>query len=259
VLDVLRGIGKTLRKELGGKAHAMGALERGAAGDKTYAVDRRAEEIILSGLEASGEPLSVISEEAGLLDLNGGGRTVIIDPVDGSKNAVTGVPLYCTSIAVADGGRLGDVELAYIINLASGDEYWAQKGAGAFMNSVPIFAQKDDTPYAAVYEVQNPGRDLPRILPLLYGFRRTRCLGAVALDLALLARGAASVFVTPAPSRSFDFAAGWLLVREAGGTVTDLDGKGIGEVELGLKRSSPILASGNEKLHEKALSLLKGL
>src|SRR3990172_13330665 len=101
-LRTLREIGKTLLKEIkAGGSRAM--LGTGAAGDKTYAIDKLAEEIIIDGLKKSGEPLSVISEEIGLIELNGGGKKALIDPIDGSKNAVTGIPFYCTSIAIADG------------------------------------------------------------------------------------------------------------------------------------------------------------
>jgi myo-inositol-1(or 4)-monophosphatase len=93
-------------------------------------------------------------------------------------------------------------------------------------------------------------------MPLLSKSNKTRCLGATALDLAYLALGAVSVFVTPSLSRSFDFAGGWLLVREAGGIFTDTKGNSIGTLEVSLKKSSSLLAAGNKNLHEKALRLL---
>jgi len=81
-------------------------------------------------------------------------------------------------------------------------------------------------------------------------------LGATALDLAYVAYGSVSVFVSPAPSRSFDFAAGWLLVRESGGIFTDMQGNSIEDTGIGLQKSTPLLASGNKYLHEKALKFL---
>jgi fructose-1,6-bisphosphatase/inositol monophosphatase family enzyme len=65
------------------------------------------------------------------------------------------------------------------------------------------------------------------------------------------------VFVTPSLSRSFDFAGGWLLVQEAGGMSTDLDGRSLDGIELGLKKSAPVLACGNQRLHERAMELLR--
>jgi myo-inositol-1(or 4)-monophosphatase len=256
-IKVLRKIGRRLLKEIPVIGHKPQiAIGVGAAGDKTYLIDKKAEEIIISGLDESGEALTIISEEIGIQDIKGGGKKVLIDPIDGSRNAISGIPFYCTSIAVADGNTIGDVESAYVVNLVNGDEFWAEKGKGAFLNGEKISAQKDDELYLIAYEAQDPSRDIPEISPLLIRSRKIRCLGATALDLSYLASGAISIFVTPSLSRSFDFASGWLLVRESGGIFTDIKGNTIENLEISLKRSSSLLASGNKRLHEKALRLL---
>lgn len=258
-IEILRSIGKRLLREIPAirlKPHERAALGVGAAGDKTYQIDKKAEEIIISGLESSGESLTIVSEECGIKDIKGGGRKVLIDPIDGSKNAISGIPFYCASIAIADGDTIGNAVTAYVVNLINGDEFWAEKGRGVFLNGKRISTQKDDEFYLIAYEAQVPGKDIPRIIPLLSKSRKTRCLGATALDLAYLAYGAISVFVTPSLSRSFDFAGGYLLVKEAGGVFTDIKGNSIDDVEITLKKSAPLLASGNNLLHEKALKLL---
>jgi myo-inositol-1(or 4)-monophosphatase len=230
----------------------------GAGGDRTFLIDRMAEDLIISELESSGLPLSIISEEYGLKEINGGGKTVLIDPIDGSKNAISGIPFYCTSIAIAEGNTIGSVAVAYVVNLINGDEFRAEKGKGAFLNNARISTQKEDEFRLVAYEAQVPGRDIPRILPLLALSHKTRCLGATALDLAYLACGAVSVFVCPSPSRSFDFGAGWLLAKEAGAVCTDMDGRTVDTVELGLRKSAPLLASANQSLHDRALQVLNG-
>ncbi|MCL4458006.1 MAG: hypothetical protein M1147_03295 [Nitrospirae bacterium] len=258
-IENLRHIGRQLFSEIGKtrlKPFASEALGKGAGGDKTFPIDKKAEDIIIGSLEALGEPLSIVSEEAGLKEIKGGGRKVIIDPIDGSKNAITGIPFYCTSIAVADSDNIDSISLGYVMNLLTGDEFWAEKGKGAFFNSERIYTQKDDTFYLIAYEAQSPKNDIPKIMKLLGEAWRTRCWGAMALDISYLAYGAVSVFVTPSPSRSFDFASGYLLVKEAGGVFTDINGNSIGDSEIGLNRSAPLLASGNLQLHEKALKLL---
>jgi len=116
--------------------------------------------------------------------------------------------------------------------------------------------QKDDEFYLIAYEAQSPRKDIPSIIPLLAESMKTRCLGATALDLSYLAYGAISIFSTPSPSRSFDFAGGWLLVKEAGGIFTDFKGNPIETIEVSIKKSTSLLVSGNEKLHERALRLL---
>jgi len=256
-IEILRSIGKRLRAEIQpGRNISRDVVGIGAAGDTTYAIDKMAEEIIFSVLEHSGDPLTVISEEMGIREVNGGGMTVLIDPVDGSRNAVAGIPFFCTSIAVAEGKTVGGIHLSYVLNLINGDEFMAEKGKGAFLNGKRIFTQKDNILYLAAYEAQSPATDIPRIIPLLSAARKTRCLGATALDIAYLARGAVSVFANPSPSRSFDFAGGWLLVEEAGGVFTDMKGDAINNVEISLKKSTSLLVSGNAGLHDKALRLL---
>lgn len=257
-IEYLRKIGKELFFEIGEvrlKPYTAEAMGRGAGGDTTFPIDRKAEDIIVSGLESLGEPLSIVSEELGSRETNGGGPRVLIDPIDGSKNAISGVPFYCSSIAVAEGDTIGSVYMSYVINLLTGDEFWAEREKGAFFNGERMSTQKDDAFRLVAYEARNPKGDIPIIMKLLGEARRTRCLGATALDLAYLAYGAVSVFVSP-PSRSFDFAGGWLLVKEAGGVFTDTDGNSIEHVAAGLARSAPLLASGNQALHEKALRLL---
>ena len=259
-VELLRNIGRELLKEiplLRQKPLTQTALGVGASGDKTFPIDKRAEDIIISGLEASGESLTIVSEEAGIHDIKGGGRKVLIDPIDGSKNAIAGIPFYCTSIAVADGSTIGDIELSYIVNLINGDEFWAEKNKGAFLNNERISTQKDREMYLVAYEAQSPGRDIQGIMPLLSKSRKTRCLGATALDLAYLACGSISIFVNPSLSRSFDFGGGWLLVKEAGGIFTDIKGNPVEATEISLKKNASLLASGNEDLHKEALKLLR--
>lgn len=256
-IQVLRSIGRHLLKEIPlFREESKIPIGIGASGDRTYRIDKIAEDIILCGLEESGETLTIISEEAGIRDIGGGGKKVLIDPIDGSRNAISGIPFFCTSIAVADGDKVGDMELSYVLNLVSGEEFWAERGQGAFHNGEKMSTQDDEIFYLTAYEAQSPRMDIPRIIPLLAESRKTRCFGATALDLAYLAYGAISVFANPSPSRSFDFAGGWLLVKEAGGVFTDMNGNSIDAVEVGLGRSTSLLVSGNERLHDKALRLL---
>jgi myo-inositol-1(or 4)-monophosphatase len=142
--------------------------------------------------------------------------------------------------------------------LLTGDEFWATAQYGSFMNGERIAAQSDDVFYLIAYEAQIPNKDIASVLGLLSAARRTRCLGAIALDLAYLAYGSVSVFTSPSPSRSFDFGAGYLLVKEAGGVMSNMEGNSIEQVALDLSKSTTILASGNRRLHDKALTLLRG-
>ncbi len=108
------------------------------------------------------------------------------------------------------------------------------------------------------YEASAPATDIPKIMPLIRQARRTRCYGSTALDLAYLASGAISVFATGTASRAFDYAAGMLILEEADGVITDLEGTTLDHISAGLDRTVPLLASANERLHAAALNLLAG-
>ncbi len=259
-IDFLREIGNRLKEvipPLRFSATKDRPLRKGASGDRTFEVDQRAESLIIEMLKKSGVPATVVSEELGEVEINGGGHYFVIDPIDGSKNAVTGIPLFCSSIAVSENDRVSGLYLSYIINHISGDEYWAERNKGAFLNGKPISTQSSPEIKVVVYETQVPQRDINRILPLLGLANRTRCLGSTALDLAFVASSAASLYVNPAPTRSFDYAGGLLLLKEAGGVCTDLEGKSYEEIRLSMKRTPPMLCSANKLVHKRALEALK--
>lgn len=258
-IEKLRSIGKRLHREifpLFGNPELKDPLVKGAAGDMTYPIDKKAEDIVFEEAEKWQEPVSLLSEEFGLKEFRGGGPCLLVDPVDGSKNAISGLPVFSASIAVVEGDTLESLKAGYVINLVSGEEYWAEKGKGAFRSGMRVNAQADGSLRIAAFEARSPSHDLPVIIPVLSLFRRCRCLGSIALDMSLIASGALSVFINPAPSRSFDFASGYLLVHEAGGIVTDMNGRSIEKTPVGLEKSVSLLASGNEHLHQKALEAL---
>src|SRR3954451_18748074 len=114
---------------------------RGEGGDMTLVIDEAAEDAIFRELESLDLPMTVISEERGHVDLHGGGQTtVVVDPIDGSRNAKRGIPAYSVSIAVADGPNIGDVEFAYVHDLALDEDWHAAPGQGAFLNGNQLAA-----------------------------------------------------------------------------------------------------------------------
>ncbi|MBI5098964.1 MAG: hypothetical protein HZB30_06960 [Nitrospirae bacterium] len=255
----LRKIGKRLRKEMFlhmEELRKAAPLGKGAGGDTTHPIDKKAEDIVIEEAEKLKLPLTIVSEECGVRDIRGGGVKLLLDPIDGSRNALSGIPLFSTSIAIVDGDTIGNTSLGYIINLISGDEFWAIKGGGSFMNGTTVKTQRDNAFKVLAYEAQTPKVDIPVIMPLISMFSRARCFGSTALDLAFLAQGAISLFVVPSHSRSFDFAAGYLITKEAGGIVTDLNGGEIEDIGISVKKTTSILASGNTELHKKALEVL---
>src|SRR4051794_14796352 len=112
---------------------------RGEGGDIALVIDRAAEDAIFRELEALDIPMTVISEERGHVDLHGGGPTrVVVDPIDGSRNAKRGIPAYSVSIAGADAPAIGDVNFPYVHALALDEDWPAAPGEGAHLNGDPL-------------------------------------------------------------------------------------------------------------------------
>ncbi len=262
-LDIFKSIGKKMRDGISAILAKEGGtipLGKGAGGDKTFPVDKWAEDIIISSLEKArqdGEAFTLMSEEMGVRQFGGGRKIVLVDPIDGSNNAKSGIPFFSTSLSLLDGATLDTLAVGYVINLAAGDEFWALRGKGSYKNGTRIRTSATTGITIVAYEASNPAVDIPKLLPLIAQAKRTRCFGSTALDLSYLAAGAISVFATATPSRAFDYAAGMLILKEADGVITDLGGTALDRVAAGLDRTVPLLASKNSAAHASALQLLK--
>jgi myo-inositol-1(or 4)-monophosphatase len=244
-------------QEIIGDNRAGEPLGEGASGDITFAVDKRAENAIITVLEEArraGESFTFISEELGEKDYGNRDVVIIADPIDGSNNAKFGMPYYSTSIALAVGRNLSDVVLGYVMNLATGDEFWAMKGQGAYKNGIRIKPREEHPTRMVNFECSDPSCHLPGAMALLTIFDKVRWLGSTALDLAYLASGSTDAVYVATASRSFDYAAGWLLVEESGGVITDTTGKPLDGTPLGIVRTRPILAAATPELHKEALA-----
>jgi myo-inositol-1(or 4)-monophosphatase len=261
-LDIFKTIGTKMHAgitEFLGREGGKIALGKGAGGDRTFPVDKWAEDIIIAELDKAymqGESFTLISEEVGIRKFGDGTKVILVDPIDGSNNAKNGVPFFATAIALLNGGTLSDLAVGYVINLAVEDEFWAIRGQGAYKNGLPIRTPATDAITIVAFEASNPGQDIPRIFPLIAQAKRIRCFGSTALDLAYLASGAISVFATATASRTFDYAAGMLILKEADGVITDLEGTSLDHITVGLDRTVPLLASKNVSTHANALTVL---
>lgn len=223
----------------------------GADGQPTFRIDDIAEKAAFYVLE--GRSAAVLSEEAGLVMFEEKPEFLcVLDPLDGSSNAVRGVPFYCTSVAFAPwsaAAALDDVCIGVVQNLVTGDIFEAKRGEGARLNGKPIRT----SPEAALENV-TASLYLKSGYSLIPVFGKVRAMGAVALELAHTAAGGLNLLLD---NRDYlkvtDVAAGKLLVEEAGGTVTDLKGNNLNQSITRLERVS-IVAAGNPMLHSRVIS-----
>lgn len=218
--DVSRGISQTIRAM--SPAERATALGRGAGGDVTAGVDRVAENAMLAALRAAHEedgiPLTVVSEEAGVIDIGGpGGTYVVVDPVDGSQNAKRGAPLFATAVAIADGPMMGDVRLAFVHDHSTGEEFTAERGVGAWLDGVrmPQAARPAHLRLLAV-EGASATRIGAAADTLIGEVGRLRSLGSMALSMCWVAAGRMDGLLGLGAVRAVDVAAAQLVLRETG-------------------------------------------
>lgn len=224
------------------------ASEKSARGDLVTASDRASEALITARLRADFPGSTILGEEGGT-NAGTSDERWIVDPLDGTTNYAHGYPLYCVSIAYE---RAGEVCAAAIYAPALGELYAAERGGGAERNGVRI-AVSDVVRVAdalvctgflpARYE--RNGANFARLSGLAQGVRRD---GSAALDLAFVAAGRFEAF-WELDLWAWDVAAGALIVREAGGAVSALDGTPL-ELDAG-----SILAS-NGRVHAEMVRAL---
>jgi myo-inositol-1(or 4)-monophosphatase len=206
-------------------------------------VDRTAERLVGEVLLAA-EPGSRIVGEELQPEVVTEGLVWIVDPLDGTTNFLHDFPSYAVSVAGAVDGTL---EAAAIVNVPAGDTYTASRRGGAWHGERRLAVSAIDDPAFALIGTGFPFKDASRIDEYLEQFRRVagrtsgiRRPGAASLDLADVAAGRTDGFWEQHLS-AWDIAAGVLLIREAGGVVTDLEGREVGIRHTGLVAGNPTI------------------
>ncbi len=227
--------------------------------DITRKMDMAAETALDKALLTRGLSARIISEELG--DRIVGEHPdfmLVFDPIDGSTNATCGIPFFCTSLAYSekiDMATFGDISMAVICDM-TGNTYCAEKEKGAFLNGKLIGAKLRGAmpkPVISVYSYGVP--DVPKGLIELEKSIIVRALGSIALDMCFVADGTLDGIIdTRGLVSGYDIMASALILKEAGGSLTDIEGK---------KISSDVQASGlsiigtkDKVLHDRIVKVL---
>jgi myo-inositol-1(or 4)-monophosphatase len=240
-------------RDLAGTPEGGVTVKMGADLTPTKMIDQVAEDCVISYLQEYPLCSLLVSEEAGKVMLGGNGGTIFLDPIDGTFNALAGIPFYALSIAYAENGV---VQQAFVRNLASGETFTAEKGKFARCDGKPVGVSSVSSLDESAMSVYGRKFDPARMMQLGQKIRRWRLLGASALELCYIGCGRIDGFVDLRGTlRVTDAAAGMLVCTEAGGTVTDLDGRSIrfpNEVTIGR-----CLVATNSVLHQKVIEYLR--
>ena len=197
--------------------------QKGARGDIVTASDRASEALIVARLRGAFPAASILAEEGGAYAGTSDERW-IVDPLDGTTNYAHGYPLYCVSIAFE---RAAEVVAAAIYAPALGELYAAERGGGTTSNGARVrvtgTALVADALVCTGFVPSLYARNGENFAHLSHVAQAVRRDGSAALDLAFVARGRFDAF-WEYDLKAWDVAAGALLVREAGGRVSAIDG-----------------------------------
>ncbi len=243
--------GRALKRDFGEVEHLQVSLK--GPGNFVTAADHRAEEILCAELSAARPGYGFLGEEGGRREGTDRTHTWIVDPLDGTSNFLHGIPHFAIAIALE---REGTIVAGLVYNPINDELFTAERGKGAFLNHqrlrVAARTRLADAviacglPHLGRGDLALSNRELAVMQPQVAGLRR---FGAAALDLAWVAAGRFDGFWERALS-PWDVAAGLILVREAGGFVSDLDGGDTPWI-------NGDVVAGNEAMHRELIRLLK--
>ena len=220
-IDVAREAGETLLSYVDGP---LDIREKGRRADLVTVADRASEAVVVRRLREAFPRAAILAEEGGATAGTSDERW-IVDPLDGTTNFAHGYPIFCVSIAYE---RAGEILAACVYAPALGELFAAERGAGATRNGERISVSRIERLGDALTctgfhpaDFERNGRCFEAVSHRAQAVRRD---GSAALDLAFTACGRFDAFweFDLAP---WDVAAGWLLVTEAGGRVTRVDGR----------------------------------
>lgn len=228
-------------------------VSRKGPADFVSIADKKAEETLVRELSKARPDFGFILEEGANIEGKDSSNTWLIDPLDGTTNFLHGIPHFSISIALV---RDNDVFAGVVYNPVSDEMFWAEKGNGAFLNGRRLrvsarSAMADGlfatgTPFLGMEKDEQFLDRLNNVMRVSSGIRR---FGSAALDLAYVAAARYDGF-WECGLQPWDMAAGIVLVREAGGYVTDISGK-----RKMLETGS--IVAGTDKLHANLLKLVK--
>jgi myo-inositol-1(or 4)-monophosphatase len=245
--------GRKMVRDFGEIEHLQ--VSKKGPGDFVTNADKKAEKIIHQELLKARPKFGFLMEESGEIAGEDNSNRWIIDPLDGTTNFLHGIPQFAISIGLE---RDGEAFAGVIYDPINDQMFWAEKGQGAYLNRrrLRVSARRDLTeslfstgiPFIGANEKDNEVfmRQLNAVASGSAGVRR---FGAAALDLAWVAAGRYEGF-WEAGLHPWDMAAGIVMVREAGGYVTDQQGG------KNMFNSSEIVAA-NDSLHSDLLALLR--
>jgi myo-inositol-1(or 4)-monophosphatase len=292
--ELVRDLALALREcalpQLGSHAGRAHGDELGEGGDVTFAIDADSEELLGKWLGEHAPDVAYYSEDQGMVAPDGASHVLIVDPIDGTRPAMAGLESACVSVAAAPlthgEPTMGSVQVASIVEVKTGREFHAVRGEGV-RSTAPV-ALSANTSLDRMFWTYGfrgrPSRMTVEVLgDLIDGSSvggATFELGSACFDSMCVLTGQLDAYLEPGPrliaeipsaraafervgnghvlnNSPYDLAAAFLLLEEAGATVTDAAGRTLADRPLlgsGAEYQMSILACGNATLHARVLA-----
>jgi fructose-1,6-bisphosphatase/inositol monophosphatase family enzyme len=256
VLFRITGAVEGVVREVSGSPHRADVVGMGASGSPTERIDQAAEQAVLACLDTEGVDWDFLSEEIGLVR-RGGGPLLVVDPIDGSHNALHELPFASVSMAL---GRetLGGVEMGVVHDLYRRTTYWAVRGQGAFRDGHAIHVRPWNARSDLIL-INLARHTMDRAVERARRARRIRALGCASLEIAQVAEGAGDAYLFDNRTESLnlratDIAAAYRILLEAGGGASDAEGRSIEDFPLTVDRRTSLFAWGDHAMAEATLA-----
>ena len=255
VVAAVQKAGRRLLRDFGEVEQLQ--VQSKAPGDFVSQADLRAEDTLRTELGRARPAFGFLMEESGVSGREDWEYRWVVDPLDGTTNFLHGIPHWAISVGVEKRLDAERTELVagVVYNPAADELFWAEKGNGAFLNDrrLRVAGRRDlqqalfatGIPFGTIPRKAEFSATIARLMPQVAGIRR---FGAAALDLAYVAAGRCDLY-WERNIKAWDMAAGILLVREAGGVVSDMAGA------QRMYETGHVMA-GNEELHGLLLDLI---
>jgi len=244
------------------KPEAAETYGKGAGGDQMKKIDLIAEKALIDVLERNRASCTLISEESGAKKIGRESSEYYLttDPIDGTTNAIRGLPFVAASLATSRTRNISDIDTALVSDILHNITYTATRGQGAYRNDQKIGPSTESSLEDAVIGIDlgtPKKRELtPHFINLLQRTKHLRHLGANALELCYVADGTTDAFIDMRGKlRVTDMAAAYLILLEAGGTMTTPEGKEL-TVPLTPTQTVSFIATGNKQLYEAVSRIL---
>lgn len=257
ILEIFREIGRNAQDLITSEKGGRKIVGENPLGQKSLAMDMLIEDAAIEILKKNKIGKILVTEERGVVVLNPDAEgTVILDPLDGSTNYQRGIPIYCIGMSYSKTKNSDGITHSYVMDLARGDEFFALKGRGAFLNNIKIKPADETDLSKCIIASDRVPQNINEASALYKKVSDIRRIGPDILDICYVANGGYDGFIKITGKLSAIHICGVKIAEESGAVVTDMSGNRV-NAELKVTTYLNIVCSANKNIHGQIIKLLR--